>query len=190
MNIYFDTEFIEDGHTIDLISIGLVREDGATYYAISTEFDASKASQWVKDNVLKYLPQHWYDAIADIRTAESHLMNDTVNPDSFAWKSRKKIADEIKEFVGDNPIFYAYYADYDWVTLCQLYGTMMDLPSGWPMYCRDLKQRADEHGVDVSALPQQDEHHALADALWCKRAHEYIGLVLFGIDHSVIITNP
>lgn len=29
MRIWFDTEFIEDGKTIDLISIGLVREDGA-----------------------------------------------------------------------------------------------------------------------------------------------------------------
>jgi len=28
MKIWFDTEFYEDGRTIDLISIGLVREDG------------------------------------------------------------------------------------------------------------------------------------------------------------------
>lgn len=34
-------------------------------------------------------------------------------------------------------------ADYDWVVLCQLYGTMMDLPKGWPMYCRDVKQLCD-----------------------------------------------
>lgn len=54
--IFFDTEFIEDGRTIDLISIGMVREDGARYYAISTEFNARKASQWVKDNVLIHLP--------------------------------------------------------------------------------------------------------------------------------------
>lgn len=29
MKIWFDTEFIEDGKTIDLISIGMVREDAA-----------------------------------------------------------------------------------------------------------------------------------------------------------------
>ena len=29
MKFFYDTEFIEDGHTIDLVSIGIVREDGA-----------------------------------------------------------------------------------------------------------------------------------------------------------------
>jgi hypothetical protein len=28
MKYYYDTEFIEDGRTIDLISIGIVAEDG------------------------------------------------------------------------------------------------------------------------------------------------------------------
>ena len=32
MKIWFDTEFIEDGKTIDLISIGMVRQDSATLY--------------------------------------------------------------------------------------------------------------------------------------------------------------
>jgi hypothetical protein len=30
MKIWFDTEFYENGETIKLISIGMVREDGAT----------------------------------------------------------------------------------------------------------------------------------------------------------------
>lgn len=40
--------------------------------------------------------------------------------------------------------FYAYYADYDWVVFCWLFGRMIDLPKGFPMYCRDLKQMLDE----------------------------------------------
>lgn len=43
-----------------------------------------------------------------------------------------------------NPEFYAYYADYDWVVFCWLFGRMIDLPKGFPMYCRDLKQMLDE----------------------------------------------
>jgi hypothetical protein len=35
--IYYDEEFLEDGRTIELISIGLVREDGAEYYAVSKD---------------------------------------------------------------------------------------------------------------------------------------------------------
>lgn len=40
--------------------------------------------------------------------------------------------------------FYAYYADYDWVAFCSLFGKMIDLPEGFPMYCKDLKQGLDE----------------------------------------------
>ena len=39
MKIFFDTEFIEDGKTIDLLSIGAVRDDGETYYAEPAEAD-------------------------------------------------------------------------------------------------------------------------------------------------------
>ena len=34
MRIFYDTEFLEDGKTIDLISIGMVAEDGREYYAV------------------------------------------------------------------------------------------------------------------------------------------------------------
>ena len=33
MKYFYDTEFIDDGHTINLISIGIVAEDGHEYYA-------------------------------------------------------------------------------------------------------------------------------------------------------------
>jgi len=39
MKIFYDCEFIENGTTIDLISIGMVTSDGREYYAISEEFD-------------------------------------------------------------------------------------------------------------------------------------------------------
>jgi hypothetical protein len=145
--LWFDTEFIEDGHTIELLSIGAVRDDGATYYAEFAEADHSRASDWVKANVLP------------------HLTGET--------KPRAQVAEELVDFAGDAPEWWAYYADYDWVALCQLYGTMMDLPAGWPMYCRDLLQVADERGVDLSTLPVGGgEHNALNDARWAKAAWE------------------
>jgi hypothetical protein len=146
--IWMDTEFIEDGRTIDLISIGMVREDGAEYYAESEECDLSKASSWVRDNVLP------------------HLTN--------AGKPRAVIAHEIVEFVGEKPEIWGYYCDYDWVALCQLYGTMMELPKGWPMFCLDIKQAC--VSVGDPRLPVQDrgEHNALSDALWNRTAWEFL----------------
>jgi len=150
MKIWFDTEFIEDGKTIDMISLGAIREDGRTYYVENSGCDLNRASDWVKQNVFPQLRG-----------------GDWLLP-------RLSIAREFREFVGEKPEFWGYYADYDWVVLCQLYGTMMDLPKGWPMYCRDIKQLCDSLGNPK--LPEQGkgEHHALADARWNKLAYEFL----------------
>lgn len=150
MKIFFDTEFIEDGKTIDLISIGIVREDGLEYYAETDQWIPGKASQWVKDNVIV------------------HLMG------GDAIKPRDVIAREIVEFVDEKPELWGYYADYDWVVLCQLFGTMMSLPEGWPMYCRDIKQWCDALGNPKLPKQGKGEHHALADARWNKLAWEFL----------------
>lgn len=158
MKIFFDTEFIEDGKTIDMLSIGLVREDGKTYYA--EVFDNiprwEAADPWVKENVIAHLKCN--------NTAE-------FVPE---LKLKSRIAKEIVEFVGDSPEFWAYYADYDWVVLCQLYGRMIDLPKGWPMFCRDLKQYSMDRGIEKIMLPNDQEHHALADALWVKEVYDLL----------------
>lgn len=150
MRIWFDTEFIEDGQTIDLISIGMIREDGALYYAESAEAELYRADDWVRQNVLPHL-----------RGGQS-------------LKSRQEIAADIVRFVGREPEFWAYYADYDWVVLCQLYGRMIDLPEGWPMFCRDVKQLAVDRGGPK--LPEQSAtaHDALNDAIWTREAWGFL----------------
>lgn len=174
---FFDTEFIEDGKTIDLISIGIVAEDGREFYAINDSCKFDKASDWVKENVLSALPP---------RPAAGTLWED-----AQGYLPKVMLAGQMGRFLGcelqipsakwalesgsSEPEFWAYYSSYDWVVFCQLFGTMMDLPKGFPMYCRDLKQEADRLGVDLSEMvPQEDEHHALADARWNKRAWEYL----------------
>ena len=110
-------------------------------------------------------------------------------------KTNKQIAEEVKVFCTGDVLsiekakyyevqhkpckFYAYYADYDWVAFCWLFGKMIDLPNGFSMYCRDLKQILDEKemarqdGTDMVELrnmsnypKQENEHNALADAKW------------------------
>jgi hypothetical protein len=85
------------------------------------------------------------------------------------------------EFVGDDqhPEFWGYYADYDWVAFCWIFGKMIDLPKGWPMYCRDLKQWSDDIGAATNVPPPKfegpkGEHNALADARWNKELHRYL----------------
>jgi 3' exoribonuclease, RNase T-like len=48
---WMDTEFIARPYSIDLISIGLVAEDGREFYAESSEVDWSTANRWTLENV-------------------------------------------------------------------------------------------------------------------------------------------
>ena len=145
MRYFLDTEFIEDGKTIDLVSIGIVAEDGREYYACNIEARLDLASSWVRNNVLPHLPQYG----------------------DKAWKNRTYIAKDVASFIyGPCPQIWAYYAYYDWVALCQLFGTMMNLPSYFPKFCMDLKQLSHHKGGPVHPPDPTDEHNALADARW------------------------
>lgn len=209
-NYYIDFEFIEGFHKplfskrrhfIDMISVGIVCEDGREYHAVSNEFNPKDANVWVKRNVLDKIELDFY--------RQESTYAKTYHPDSLTlknfikWygKSNFEIANEIIDFVnfgiepvinsitksdcwaeefypkefkyirGNNtkipdawhktgvdgkgiernkkliynqPKFYGYYSDYDWVLFCSLFGKMMDLPKGFPMYCLDLKQSLDE----------------------------------------------
>lgn len=171
MRYWLDTEFIEDGKTIDLISIGIVAEDGREFYAQSNQFDARKASDWVRENVLSHL-QHYQGRDTELPCGCSG------DEAGCPWMYPRTIANEVIKFCDPQhygkPEFWGYYADYDWVVLCQLFGTMMELPKGWPMYCRDLKQWCDDLGNPK--LPEQGkgEHHALADARWNRQAWQFL----------------
>lgn len=169
MIYWYDTEFIEDGKTIDLISIGVVAEDGREFYMCSLDFDPRRANEWVRANVLPHLPERpprlgvetYPGSLEDLGSAAYDY------PFPEPWGSRGTIATALRRFVGDDkPEWWGYYSAYDHVALCQLFGTMMDLPKGWPFYTRDLKQLCDSLGNP--RLPEQGkgEHYALADARW------------------------
>ena len=188
MKYWLDTEFIEDGKTIDLISIGIVAEDAREYYAINYDCDFSKASEWVQDNVLCHLPFKPVKPKSEYGPSGEFI-------DTGVWRRKMAIAKDVANFIlyqppldaeditpsllpkeGGfvKPEIWAYYADYDWVVFCQLFGTMMDLPKGFPMYCRDIKQECDRLGNPK--LPEQGkgEHNALDDARWNKQAYEFL----------------
>ncbi|WP_134323004.1 polyadenylate-specific 3'-exoribonuclease AS [Cumulibacter soli] len=145
MRFFYDTEFIEDGVGIDLVSIGIVDETGREYYAISAEHDPSKAGPWVRRNVLDQLP----------------------SPSSKLWRSRSTIRDEVLEFLlapGEPIELWAWVAAYDHVALCQLWGDMTRLPKQIPRFTHELKQRWEDRGSPKLPPAEVNAHDALVDA--------------------------
>lgn len=152
MRYFLDTEFMEDGKTIDLVSIGIVADDGREYYAVNGDADLSNANSWVKEHVLPHL-YPMYARPRDVIKAE--------------------VADFIRKGDG-KPEIWGYYADYDWVVFCQLFGKMVDLPDGFPMYCRDVKQLCDELGGPRLPIQTNTKHHALDDARWIRDGYNFL----------------
>jgi hypothetical protein len=217
MKYFLDTEFIEgfhkpmfgkNRHFIDLISIGVVREDGKSYYAISTDFKNKDADPWVLANVIATLPKR------KVNRNPQGGDSPRVIEESLLWKSNEQIKYDLLNFFGcyQDHLFwrappgievYAYYADYDWVLFCSLFGRMIDLPKGFPMYCIDLKQTLDEKvdGLTNSDFlthfhvekqltfdeklelikkknfrypTQETEHNAIADAKWNLELYKFL----------------
>lgn len=147
MRFFYDCEFIENGRTIDLVSIGVVAENGKEFYGVSTEFDPRAANPWVRKNVLDRLP----------------------NPSSSLWMSRRTIRDNLYRFLnrtaGSSSIeLWAWVGGYDHVVFCQLWGDMKALPQGMPRFTHELKQLWEDSGSPQLPEASYEKHDALADA--------------------------
>ncbi len=164
MRYFYDTEFIEDGRHIDLISIGMVAEDGRQYYAVNRDMPIRKIRKhkWLMENVVPSLPKgHGDQRIHMPKRWLFHYADYRVKP-------RTVIADEVMNFIragGPDVELWANYGAYDHVVLAQLFGRMIDLPEGVPMWTNDLRQEAERLGV-AKSMPEQPDgvHNALADA--------------------------
>ncbi len=250
MKYFIDTEFHEfkkkplfskGTDTIELISIGIVAEDGREYYAISNDFDLKAAwdNEWLRNNVLinihyelslyecnhKLKFDKWKELVS-MRDGYSKRHFKTLKKllDIYGY-TNKQIAEEVKLFVSNHEVyvnkvgeryfagvdpvdstklnceFYGYYSDYDWVVFCWLFGRMIDLPKGFPMYCIDLKQDYDrklsfilkekeeltmrnfKHNpyLEINSLKdypnypkQTNEHNALDDAKWNLELYKFL----------------
>ena len=187
---YYDTEFLDDGECVRLISLGIVTEDGGqSYYAVNADmpFDKIKRHSWLMGNVVPHLPGK---NLATPKGFEWNQRHDI--PDGVEWpweldftsvvvKPQWVIANEVREFVlqfganRDNPAeLWSYFPAHDHVVLTQLYGPMVEAPDGFPMKTNCLKQAIEMLGIPASEVPPEptDAHDALADAFW----HRDMGL--------------
>jgi len=161
VDYFIDTEYIDLEREIDLISLGVVAADGREFYAVSTEFDASRANEFVRTVVLPLLEP----------------------ADDPVWMSRARMKDELVKFIGnDVPRFWSWAgAPWDWMAMAQLFPVEERVPAGWRYTAYDVSQLAEDKGFGVSpvdrSLPQAPAkvHHALADARWARKLYEAVG---------------
>jgi hypothetical protein len=180
MRYWYDTEFIDDGKTIDLVSIGIVAEDGREYYAVSDAFDVRKfcANPWLLEHVAPSLP---LDKCGPGCRCMNGFHLDRDHPDV---RSRGQIARAIREFLaidlddlgdGAEAELWSWYASYDHVALAQLWGPMSGLPAGIPKRTNGIEQEYER--LEIAGMhpePPAGQHNALVDAHYHRRLHAFV----------------
>jgi hypothetical protein len=194
MRFFYDWEFLEDGRTIEPISVGFVSEDGDQYYAVNGEMPIWRigAHDWLAKNVVPHLPveTHVTDVITEyvmkgLEFTQANPLEIELNYRDPEVKPLFQIAYEIQDFilskVGGRPSsgeieLWANYPAYDHVRLMQVWGPMIKRPDYLPMQTDDLQTLWKAKGRPQE-LPQQDpetEHHALYDALHDQELFNYL----------------
>lgn len=183
MKVYFDTEFTGLHKDTTLISIGLIAENGKTFYAELIDYDKSQCNEWINENVIGNLKfsdgkftrvsQSEKDGI------EMRVTKDILKEQLKSWLSQFNIV----QFISD-------VCHYDFVLLIDLFGTAFDLPTGISASYHDINQDIANrfHCSDATAFDLSREkilervrieidgekHNALYDAKVIKAISENI----------------
>lgn len=126
MKFFLDTEFLEDGRTIELISIGIVAEDDREYYAETCSAHVTRQvyelhkeigmrqintlgfrimqHPWLMENVIPHL-DNWPNPLG---------IGDPNSPIKLQTQIREEITDFTRCSGSDEPEFWAHCGAYDW----------------------------------------------------------------------------
>lgn len=129
MKIFFDTEFTGLHKNTSLISLGMVDENGRSFYAEFTDYDKSQVNDWIQKNVINNL-------INDSNKIDYESNNWFVIGDKdFICTMLKKWLKQYAEveLISD-------CCHYDMVLFIDIFGTAFDLPSNVSPACYDINQ--------------------------------------------------
>jgi hypothetical protein len=178
--IFWDTEFTGLHQKTTLISIGLISEDGAQFYAEFDDYDWDQVDSWLQENVIRHLlgknggtEVAWQNAV-------------------YVSGSKPKVAGALRVWLHEQSTKNAVYGDirnvwtdrhpqklemwsdclaYDWVLFCDLFGGALQIPESVYYIPFDLATLFKVKGIDpdisreeYSGLAGGAKHNALWDA--------------------------
>lgn len=188
MNLYFDTEFTGLHKDTTLVSIGIISEDGRTFYAELTDYDKTQIDDWLQENVINNLlmeapvkgEEEYYLAT---RSEDNAYGVDLYSSYSVQLRGDKQVvADELNKWVKqfDNIKIWSDCLAYDWVLFNHLFGHAFNLPSNIYYIPFDICTLFEVKGVDPDISREEfinhsikgDKHNSLYDAKVIKACYE------------------
>jgi len=173
MKVFFDTEFTGLHQNTSLISIGLISEDGKTFYAELRDYDKSQLDDWLKENIIantSYLKETGnYDAASKSYDRVYMPISD-----------KEHLAEDLKEWLCqfDTVEIWSDCLAYDWVLFNDIFGHAFNIPKNVYYIPFDICTLFKIKGVDPDINREQfagiegDKHNALHDAKVIKACYE------------------
>ena len=120
MKLFFDTEFTGLHKNTTLVSIGIIAENGMTFYAEFTDYDKEQIDEWLEKNVIQNL------------TIEKPT-NFSLDDDLKDYRVKGDTS-EVKHYLTmwlsnfENIEIWSDCLSYDWILFCQIFGHAFDIP--------------------------------------------------------------
>lgn len=175
--MFLDTEFTGLHQKTTLISIGLVSENGKTFYAELNDYDRNQLDDWIRVNIIDNL--QFKDQI-DNGIGHTDLISSqhfTMCGDSFLVK--EYLSEWLSQF--EQIEIWSDCLSYDWVLFNNIFGHAFNIPKNVYYIPFDLSSLLKIYGYDpdlnrkeFSGLKLETEHNALSDALIIKECYDKI----------------
>lgn len=194
INFYFDCEFTGLVKNTDLISIGIISENGNTFYAEFTDYDKQLITPWIQKNIINKLQfndknGYYIDGYEDINNSDLNIRckgtKNEIKNLLMVWLRCNCSVFDTAQFISD-------VCHYDFVLLIDLlFGNALDVKIVSPV-CHDInsdiaryynisefeafdinRETIVEEDINLNDL-YIDKHNALFDAKIIKLIYEKI----------------
>lgn len=183
MKVYFDTEFTGLRKDTSLISLGLIDENGRSFYLEFKDYDESQCDEWIEENVLKHTIMKNHANIIEI------LANGLPYLYCTKEEAKESLIEWFKEYKEVQLV--SDVCHYDMTLFVDIFGTAFDLPENVSVVCHDINQDiaryfniSDKRAFDLNReeilerlkleLPKGDKHNSLYDACVIKSIDEAV----------------
>ena len=170
MKLFFDTEFTGLHKDTMLISIGIVAEDGRSFYAELTDYDKNQVDEWLQKNVIDNLCLH------NVFEFQCSLIEYKVEGD----KNHISIclAEWLAQF--DTVEMWSDCLAYDWVLFNDIFGHAFNIPKNVYYIPFDICTLFKIRGIDPDISREEfaelktdaRKHNALWDAMVIMACYE------------------
>jgi len=167
MKIFFDTEFTGLHKDTSLISIGLVDENGKTFYAEFLDYNQDQVNDWIRENVINHLSFNLFATKLEVKNGNTEMKG-----------PKKYVADCLKIWLAnyDDIQLVSDVCHYDMVLFIDMFGDAFSIPENVSPVCHDInqdiatyyniseKEAFDKSREEISDKIEGDKHNALYDA--------------------------